>query len=455
MRRLRPDDDYFIRLETDETPHHIGALQLFDLAGRSPDAFCAAVRHHLEMRLPDTPLLSRLRHSPFFYDADVWLDVARCDLDEHIERIPLDQPLSREALDRLVDDLVVGRLNLSKPPFKFFLIDRVDGDRAALFMMVHHAVGDGISFQNIISLITDESPTPVYSASARTRDEKPPPALLWLAQSALRFRREAREEVARADAHAAHRATFKSFRKDPKNERAPTPELAITQKTSSRRRYASVSLPLDRFKSIAVRLDGTVNDVFLAVATGALRRHLSDLGDLPDQPLVGVGARSYRDPERHGLFGNRIITLNPALPTHIADPIERVRLLQESMRIELERARLTEPLISKYDKPFGARKRYEEYVKRTSGGARLIAGNVTLSNVPGPSEAVYLAGFEMLANHPAPILGSGRFLNITLRRYRDHLDLGIMTNPQQVADVGKLRGEIEAALDELDEAAHA
>ena len=121
MRRLRPEDDYFIRLETDETPHHIGALQLFDLAGRSPDAFCTAVRDHLEIRLPDTPLLSRLRHSPFFYDADVWLDVARCDLDEHIERIA--------------------------------------GDRAALFMMVHHAVGDGISFQNIMSLLTDESPT--------------------------------------------------------------------------------------------------------------------------------------------------------------------------------------------------------------------------------------------------------------------------------------------------------
>ena len=142
-------------------------------------------------------------------------------------------------------------------------------------------------------------------------------------------------------------------------------------------------------------------------------------------------------------------------PTHVADPIERVRLLQKSMRIELERARLTEALISEHDKPFGARKRYEDYEKRTAGGARVIAGNVTLSNVPGPAEAVYLAGFEMLANHPAPILGSGRFLNITLRRYRDHLDLGIMTDPEQIAHVGKLRGEIEAALEELDEASRA
>ena len=55
--------------------------------------------------------------------------------------------------------------------------------------------------------------------------------------------------------------------------------------------------------------------------------------------------------------------------------------------------------------------------------------------VPGPSKTVYLAGFELLANHPAPILGSGRFLNVTLRRYRDQLDLGIMTDPEQIAEV--------------------
>ena len=62
---------------------------------------------------------------------DVFVEVASSDVDEHIERIALDQPLSREALDRLVDDKVVGRLDLSRPPFRVYLIDRVEGDRAA------------------------------------------------------------------------------------------------------------------------------------------------------------------------------------------------------------------------------------------------------------------------------------------------------------------------------------
>jgi WS/DGAT/MGAT family acyltransferase len=452
MRRLRADDDYFIRLETDVTPHHIGALQIYDLAGRSPDAFCEAVRDHLEKRLPATPLLSRHRQAPFLYDADIWLDLASCNLNEHVERIEVPHPLSREELDRLVDEKVVGRLDLSKPPFKIFLIDQVGGDRAAVFMMVHHALGDGVSFQNILGLLTDDTPTPVYEPPPRSRDERLPAAPLWLAQSALRFRREARVDAELNAERTRARAAFKTFRKTPANERAATPELAIAQKTSHRRRYASMSLSLDRIKAVAADISGTVNDVFMAIGTGALRRHLSDLGDLPDQPLVAVGARSYRKPE-HGLFGNRIITLNPALPTHLEDPLERVRAIQASMQIELERARLTEPVISEFDKPFGARKRYQDYAKRTAGGGRVIAGNVTFSNVPGPSEPVYLAGFKLLANYPAPILGSGRFLNITLRRYCDQLDLGLMTDPEQIADVDKLRGELEAALEELESAA--
>jgi len=451
MRRLRPDDDYFIRLETDVTPHHIGSLQLYDLVGRSPDEFFPAVRAHFEKRLPATPLLCRLRRAPFGYDADVWLDLARCELDSHIERIETDSPLTREELHAIVDERVVERLDLSKPPFKIYVIDRVEGDRAALFMMVHHSVADGVGFQNVMAILTDDSPQPEYEPPARTRDEPPPLAPLWLVRSALRFRREARAETAHAGERDEARAVFRAFRKDPANGRAPTPQLAMAQKTSHRRRYTSLSLPLDRIKRVARSLDGTVNDVFLATATGALRRALIDVGDLPDGPLVAVAARSYRKPE-HGLFGNRIITLNPALPVHLEDPIARVRTIQASMSIELRRAALTEPLISEFDKPYDARKRYRDYAKRTASGSTVIQGNVTLSNVPGPTESVYLAGFEMLANHPAPILGSGRFLNVTLRRYCQQLDLGIMTDPEQLADAERLRSQLLDALEELERA---
>ena len=459
MRRLRPDDDYMIRLETENTPQHIGALQHYDCSGLD-GSFFDAVAVHFARRLPATPLLCRRRQAPLGYDADVWLDLAECDLSHHVQRVPTASPMSPEEVRAFIQTKVVERIDLTGPPFMVYVLDRlshgVEGPGAAkgpdsvgaIYLKVHHCVADGVGFQNIVGLLTDPTPDPAYDVSPRTADERAPTAALWMARSAARFRREARLKQAQSAQRSAARAAYRAFRTDPANKRAPTPELQLAQKTGQQRRYLPLSLPLDRVRAAGKRLGGSVNDAFLACAAGALRRYLIDVNDLPDQPLVAVAARSYRKPE-HGLFGNRIITLNPSIHVQLADPVERFKAIQRSMAIEVERARLTEPLISEFDTPFGARKRYADYARRTAGGQAVIAGNITLSNVPGPAEPVHLAGARMLTNYPTPILGSGRFLNITLRRYCGHLDLGIMTDPEQLGDVDVLGQYLAEALDEL------
>ena len=462
MRRLRPDDDYMIRLETENTPQHIGALQHYDCSGLD-GSFFDAVAAHFARRLPATPLLCRRRQAPLGYDADVWLDLAECDLSHHVQRVPTASPMSPEEVRAFIQAKVVERIDLTGPPFMVYVFDRlshgVEGPGAAkepdsvgaIYLKVHHCVADGVGFQNIVSLLTDPTPDPAYDVSPRTADERAPTAALWMARSAARFRREARLKQAQSAQRSAARAAYRAFRADPANKRAPTPELQLAQKTGQQRRYLPLSLPLDRVRAAGKRLGGSVNDAFLACAAGALRRYLIDVNDLPDQPLVAVAARSYRKPE-HGLFGNRIITLNPSIHVQLADPVERFKAIQRSAAIEVERARLTEPLISEFDTPFGARKRYADYARRTAGGQAVIAGNITLSNVPGPAEPVHLAGARMLTNYPTPILGSGRFLNITLRRYCGHLDLGIMTDPEQLGDVDVLGQYLAEALDELAQA---
>ena len=459
MRRLRPDDDYMIRLETENTPQHIGALQHYDCSGLD-GSFFDAVAAHFARRLPATPLSCRRRQAPFGYDADVWLDLAGCDLSHHVQRVPTDAPMSPAEVRAFIEAKVVERIDLTRPPFMVYVFDKLShgADESgaptapesvgAIYLKVHHCVADGVGFQNIVGLLTDPTPEPVYDVPPRTADEKAPPAALWMARSAARFRREARLKQAQSAQRNAARAAYRAFRADPANRRAPTPELKLAQKTGQQRRYLPLSLPLDRVRAAGKRLSGSVNDAFLAVAAGALRRYLIEVDDLPDQPLVAVAARSYRKPE-HGPFGNRIITLNPSIHVELADPVERFKAIRRSTAIEVERARLTEPLISEFDTPFGARKRYADYARRTAGGQAVIAGNITLSNVPGPAEPVYLAGARMLTNYPTPILGSGRFLNITLRRYCEHLDLGIMTDPEQLGDVDALGQYLADALDEL------
>jgi hypothetical protein len=83
-------------------------------------------------------------------------------------------------------------------------------------------------------------------------------------------------------------------------------------------------------------------------------------------------------------------------------------------------------------------------------GKRLIPGNVTLSNVPGPSEMRSYAGFRQRHNYPVPIIGSGRFLNITSRRSGDNLDMGVIADAEKIVDVGRIATLFIAALDELE-----
>lgn len=453
MRRLRPDDDFMIRLETENTPQHIGALQHYDCEGLDGSLF-EAVTAHFAKRLRATPLLCRHQRAPEGFDSDVWLDLAECDLSYHIQRVSTDVPMSSDEVRAFIEAKVVERINLEKPPFIAYVIDRISGETSgskcvgAVFLKVHHCVADGVGFQNILALLTDPTPEPVYDVPPRAADEVAPRAQEWRARSVERFEREEKLREAESARRGAARAAFREFRDDPANTRAPTPQLRLAQKTSQYRRYLPLSLSFDSVRAVGKRFGGSINDAFLAIAAGAIRRYLIGVDDLPKQPLVAVSARSYRKPE-HGLFGNRIITLNPSIHVEIEDPVERFKAIQRSTAIEVKRAKLTEPLISEFDVPYGAKKRYDDYAKRRSGGQAVIAGNITLSNVPGPAQPVYLAGARMLTNYPTPILGSGRFLNITLRRYCDHLDLGIMADPQQLRDVDVIGQYLRDALEEL------
>jgi hypothetical protein len=200
-------------------------------------------------------------------------------------------------------------------------------------------------------------------------------------------------------------------------------------------------------KSLGAALGGTVNDIFLAIASTALRRFLIGIDDLPDTPIVVNSARSYRRPE-HGLFGNRIVAQHPHLATHLADPLARLRAIQESMALERIRFPLDEAMLGADEKPYGARDRRLKFAARAADGRALLPGNITLSNVPGPPERLRYAGYAQIANYPVPILGNGRFLNITSRRNGDMLDMGVMADPTKIGNVGVIVEYLADALSE-------
>jgi len=443
MERLSAEDDYYIRLGGNETPIQIGALQIFRRPSTS--RFIDVVRERFAARLAATPLPRVLCFAPFDFDLPVWLRTAECDLDHHIRSVVQDAPFDEAALHRLVESRYLEPLDPSRPPFVVHVVDDVVGGRSALFLKVHHSMFDGIGFQNAMRLLLD--PPPPELASPASRSERRPSALAWLVRSALRMRAEAQAELLPSPARDRAKAAYDAFRKTAKKPIA-TPKLRWPSAVSAARSYATVTLPFESFAAAGKALGGTLNDAFLTVVGGAVRRYLIEHDALPVSTLVARVPRSRRKPE-HGPFGNHLMVIYPALGTDVGDPAERFAVIRESMRGEVERSRLREPLQSERSKPFGPRKMGAAFAKTRAAGEGVMQGNVTVSNVPGPAESLGIGECTLLASYPTPILSNGLIFNVTMRRYRDQFDVGIMADPQKTLDAARMTGFLRDSLEEL------
>ena len=441
VHRLRPDDHFMILTETAETPIQLSALLTLDVGTGDRRSVFDHLRAHLVERLANTPLLAVLQQAPDGYDSDVWVDVAECDVDSSFERVR--DPLSDAQLDAVAAVSSMRRLDLARAPFRVIVFDDVGPGpgaprRCAVMITVHHCVTDGVGLQNLLARLADDAP----SATGPRVAGRPLPDDQWLAAAVARFEAE-------APAREAKRALLEQARDALRSsERAPrtrTPVLKMSGPTSGERAYVRLSLPLERVRTVAHSLDSTINDILLALASQAVRQSLIDLGDLPETPIVVNSARSYRRPE-HGEFGNRIVALHPHLATDIEDPLERLRAIKASMAAERDRTQWDEAMLDQLEVPYGPRDRRAKYAERALRGAPALPGNVTVSNVPGPAEPRCFAGMRQLSNHPVPLLGNGRFLNITSRRSGDWLDLGVMADPTKLPDVQQVAASIGAAL---------
>ena len=442
VRRLRPDDHFMLLAETDASPMHVGALLLLQATPEMQAGFHARIVRHLAERLPGTPLQARLLQAPDGYDSDVWSDVAALELDYHIFRVEGRAEWDDAQLLAHVAELSMERLDLGRVPFRIFVFERLTGGRSALYVKIHHAVADGVGFQTLLAMLSDAAPV----APVRTADAQPPSEQDWRARAAQRFAAEEAYGGAHAEARRAALAGLERLKADPATRRARTPVLKLSGPTALQRSYVTLSLPFSGVRALGRALGGTVNDILLALVATALRRYLMEIDDLPDTPIVLNSARSYRRAE-HGAFGNRIVAQHPHIATTTADPMERLRAIQASMASERARTALDEAMLDQPERPFGARDRRAKFAERARDGRALLPGNITVSNVPGPPDSVSYAGCLQLANYPVPIIGSGRFLNLTSRRYADALDIGLMADPTKIAHVDRIARYLTNALE--------
>ena len=89
------------------------------------------------------------------------------------------------------------------------------------------------------------------------------------------------------------------------------------------------------------------------------------------------------------------------------------------------------------------------YAKAVSSSRLPAIANVTISNVPGPTVPLYMAGARMLTNYPTSIVVHGVALNITVQTYDESLEFGLIACGCAMPEVAELARHVQAAFDEF------
>ncbi len=215
-----------------------------------------------------------------------------------------------------------------------------------------------------------------------------------------------------------------------------------------RRAVSFAELDMGQVRVLKERFGSTVNDVVLAVCSGALRTHLEAHEQDFESPLVAVVPVSVRNDE--DALGNQLSAMFVTLSNDCQTPLERLRTVSSASASckGQERAVGYGPMASLLADavPPALAKPVIQFGVRSGALRKLRPGNLMISNVPGPTFPLYFAGMQLRAVYPLGPVVDGVALNVTVQSYRDSLYVGLNVCAATVPD---LPGLARAMVDEL------
>jgi diacylglycerol O-acyltransferase len=480
MRQLTSLDAQFLNVESPRVYGHVGSYAVYD-PSTAPGGeltvkdLCRLVGERLHL-LP--PFRWRLVQVPFGLELPYWVEDEHFDLDFHIRESAVPPPGDDQQVAETVARIFARPLDRSRPLWELYLIHGLQEGRVALLTKVHHSVVDGVSGNEVLTVLLDQSPDgeEVPSSDGEPRGERAPGELGMLLRGLLAIPRQpVRALRALPSAVPGLPALpglpaipgvptlargLSSIRRRLGSDdggvleftTARPPRTCFNGRVSAHRRFSFGSVSLDSVKALKKELGITVNDVVVALCTTAVRDWLLERDELPDEPLVALVPMSVRTEEERGEFGNRVSLMTVPIPTNEPDPRARLMRTHELMKDAKERHRalpaslLTD--VTSFIPPAVAglaARRVVDILSRVNPPVNLV-----ISNVPGPREPLYCAGAELQALYPVSVVMDGVGLNITVMSYRDHIDFGIVADREQIDDVWPLMNRAASALEELE-----
>jgi WS/DGAT/MGAT family acyltransferase len=457
MKPLSGVDGAFLHLETPETPMHVASLHRFDLPAGYRGDFHDNVKRQVARRLHLAPIFTRkLAPMPLQFANPVWIEDDAVDLDYHMPRATLPPPGTQAQLEDCAARLHSEPLDRSHPLWRLYVIDGLQTGQVAVYLKVHHAVLDGLAGVLLANVLFDVTPRARRVGRGPALDAEHP-GMAQLAAAALKHDAGQYIKLLRhlpdvvkalagmfGGAGASQGRLAQNFSFGPKT--------ALNVPITGERGFAALSIPLATLKQLAVRHEATLNDVVLALCSGALRRYLAKHGGIPRKPLIATMPISLRDTGNAEYRTQAMLSL-VNLNTQIADPVKRLHAIRDAAGAMKTLARSARSVIPtdfpSIGVPWVLHGLAQLYGRAGIGRTVPPIANVVISNVPGPQVPLYSAGARMATYWPVSIAEHGVGLNITVLSYAGAMGFGFTTARNAVPDARELSAALDAALHEL------
>lgn len=423
--------------------------------------------------MADAAFRRRVVEVPFGLNHPIWVEDPHLDLDYHVRRHALPAPGGPRELTDLTGSIVGVPLDRSRPLWEIHVVEGLHDGNIALIGKIHHAAVDGVSGAELFVHLFDLTPdVPVDGSNDVAGDasadggaaptapvvaERIPSDAELVGHALLSQARRTMSLPALVGRTVRTATHLVSRHRDPGTVvgavplRAPrTPwSAAITPHRS----VAFARVRLSDIRRIRAAFGVKVNDVVLAVVSGAARRYLIERDALPDEPLVGMCPVSVRSDDERGRPDNRVSAMFVHLRTDIGDVAERLRAIARTTRGAKEDHHA---IGARFLQNWAEHAAPSTFALATRLYSRLnIADrhppiyNVVVSNVPGPDFPLYLDGAKLVATYPMGPIMEGAGLNVTVLSYLDNVDFGFLAGAELVPDVWDMADHVEDAMAEL------
>lgn len=438
MKRLSGWDAFLLYSETPNVHMHTLKIAVIDLAGLGDRTFgIDEFRRVLRERLYKLePFGYQLVDIPFKFHHPMWREHAEVDLEYHVRPWRVAAPGGRRELDEAIGEIASTPLDRSRPLWEMYLVEGLANGRVAVVGKIHHALADGVASANLLALGMDITEGPQRDNDLYVTDPAPSRGQLVRSAFADHLRQIARfPGVVKYTADGMARVRKSSRKLSPELTRPFTPPPSFMNHVlTAERRFATATLALADVKETSKKLGVTINDLVLAMSSGALRELLLKYDGKADHPLLASVPMSYDfSPDR--ISGNRFSGVLIALPVDVDDAAQRVQQAREAALLAKESHQLVGPELVARWAAYMPPAPMESMFRRLSNkdGQNKVL-NLNISNVPGPREVGKVGGATVTEIYSVGPLTAGSGLNITVWSYVDQLNISVLADGSTTDD---------------------